>query len=507
MKRGISVGKSSIRKLFAVIAIICLLCSQPLFTQAAVTTDTTINNTQGDYYQNVTDFIKEFYNGDVSETKLLQGALKGMFATLDPYTTFFTPEEASQFYGILGDNFVGIGVVLDKKDDYVIITKAFPGSPAERAGLCPGDKIASVDGRSIIGVTTEEAASRIKGAAGTSVKIGIIKAGNSSITEVVLFREMITMNPVSYEVRNGIGYIKLESFSVNSAECVKQALDEMDKENITKIVLDLRDNGGGYVDQAVNIAGNFVPKGLITKLNFKSSLIQDQEFYSLLDKTKYKLAILVNGHSASASEILSAAVQDTNAGTLVGTKTFGKAKVQNLIRLLTPEATKKYQDMLGIKTIIPEVLTAYGITPTADEILGTVKITTGLYTTPKGRMIDLQGLTPDVTVPDPVPINGVDVNSIQKLRKVSKPDLGDNSVDVYNAEKILKLLGYDVDTPDSKLNDKTFVAIQKFQSDNNIHSYGILDYSTQQLLNDKLNRLYTEVDAQYSKAVDVLNKD
>ncbi|HEX3027824.1 MAG TPA: S41 family peptidase [Clostridia bacterium] len=497
--------KRSIRSYFAILAIICLLFSQPVFAEnSTVTEDTSVSSTQDDFINSVTTFVKEFYNGDVDDKTLIQGALKGMFSTMDPYTTFFTPEEADKFLGVLDDSFVGIGVTLEKKDNYIIITKAFPGSPAEKSGLCPGDKITSANGKSLIGLMPEEAATYIKGTEGTKVKLGIIKAGDTAVTELVVNRERVVMNPVTYDIRNGIGYIKLDSFSSNSAYSVNKALAVMDGKKITKIILDLRNNGGGYVDQAVSIANNFVPAGLVTKLDFKSPSMKDQTFYSYLLKQRYKLAVLVNENSASASEILSAAIQDTKAGTLVGTKTFGKAKVQNLIQILTPEAYKKYEEELGVKTINPDLLAAYDITPSKDEILGTIKMTTGMYTTPKGRMIDLKGLTPDIAVPDPKPTNGIDVNSIQKLRRVSKPDLGDSSPDVYNAEKILKLLGYKVDAPDSRLNDTTFIAIKKLQKDNHLHSYGVLDFATQSLLNKKLDQLFIKLDGQYAAAANVL---
>jgi len=160
-------------------------------------------------------------------------------------------------------------------------------------------------------------------------------------------------------------------------------LKQMDKNNIKKIILDLRDNPGGDVGQAVSIARKFVKKGLITKLDFKSESQKDEEYYSYLEELKYKLVVLVNENSASASEILAGAIQDTGSGILVGTTTFGKGKVQNLYPILTPEAVEKYR-----KTFVNgyDLLEKHGIYPSDEEIIGWVKITTGEYYTPGGKI-------------------------------------------------------------------------------------------------------------------------
>lgn len=261
------------------------------------------------------------------------------------------------------------------------------------------------------------------------------------------------------------------------------------------------------MSQAVAVAENFVPAGLITKLDYKSEKQQDTEYYSNLKEKKYEVAVLVNGFTASASEILAGAIQDTKAGVLVGTKTFGKSKVQQMVPLLTPEAYQKYKKLYNADTVSAiDLMQQYKIIPADDEIIGWAKITIGEYFTPRGKRIDQVGLVPDVSVPDYKATNGIDVRNIQKLSKKTKMTLHTKSGEVYNAEKILILLGYNLDKPDTNLDAKTFAAIKKFQKDKGLYPYGVLDFITQQKLNEALVQIILRYDKQYAKAVELLGK-
>lgn len=500
--------KKSFKIILVLVIISCMLLSQAAFAESAATSTTTPATTADnnlEYLQSVMNMIKEKYKGEITDEKLIEGALKGMFGSMDAYTQYFTVDEANSFFGTLNGTYEGIGVMIEKQGDYVVVIKVFAASPAETSGVLPGDKIARIEGKSVVGASVEEVKSKIIGPAGTKVNVEFIRGTNQKISKV-LIRGKITISPVTYEIKGDIGYIKLDSFSDDSNAYITKAIDAMDKKNIKKLILDLRDNGGGYVDQVVLIAQKFVPMGLITKLDYKSEEYKDVEYLSYLDKTKYKLAVLVNGMSASASEILAGAIQDTGTGTLIGTKTFGKAKVQNIVQLLKPEAYDKYSKQLGVQIIDSSDLAKYGVTPLENEIEGYTKITVGMYTTPKGRMIDLKGLTPDIVVADPVILKDIDVKSIQKLSKAATLKLGKESVDVYNAEKILALSGYTLGTPDLKFDDKTSVALKKFQKDNKVSVTGQLDLKTQQLLNTKLDKLILTTDKQYAKAIEILNK-
>jgi carboxyl-terminal processing protease len=203
---------------------------------------------------------------------------------------------------------------------------------------------------------------------------------------------------------------------------------------------------------------------LITKLDYKSDKYKDIDYYSTLKQSKYKIAVLVNGMSASASEIVSGAVQDTGAGVLIGTKTFGKAKFQSLIPILTKEAYEKYSEILGRGIVDVYELNNYNIFPDEEQINGYAKMTLGVYYTPKGRMIDEVGLTPDIPVADPQPVAGISVASIQRLTKSVDLRLNNQGSDIYNAKKILKVMGYEITTIDSNFDKALETALKKYQT-------------------------------------------
>lgn len=493
-------NKKLIRLLFVPLLIISL------YGQTGFSEENTDKSSSGfDYLKGMSEMIKGSYNGETSDKALMEGALKGMFGTMDPYTEYYTNEEAESFFGTMDGSYEGIGISMIKENNAIMVDDVYPGFPAYKAGISRGDRIAEVEGKDTASMTANEVAGLIKGPAGTKVVLGLIKAGETQLTKVEVAREKISISPVQYNIKGDIGYIKINIFNMNVNEYLTKALNELDSKNIKKLILDLRDNPGGDVSQAVEAARKFVPEGLVTKLDFRSEDNTDMEYYSYLKEKKYKMAVLVNKNSASASEILAGAIQDTSAGTLIGTKTYGKAKVQNIYPLLTPAAYEKYSKKLGVNVVNAYVLERkYGISPQEDEIIGWAKITTGMYTTPKGRMIDLKGIDPDISVENTALIKGVEVGTVGKLAKITKPTLSSESVQVLCAEKILKMCGYDVDTPDDKLDSKTFKAIKKFQKDNKLFPYGTLDFSTQQRLNDKLDKLVEGADMQYLKAVELL---
>lgn len=463
------------------------------------------DETDAQYLRGILELIRDQYEGDISDDELVFGAVRGMLNSLDPYTGFYDNEETDNFVDTMNGAFGGIGVTMQISDDYIIIMEVFPDSPAERAGLLQGDKIVEADGVSLVKETTDKAASLIKGEVGTKVKLGILRDGRTVPRYYEVVREIININPVTYEIRVDIGYIKLSMFTSNTDEYMTKALAEMDKKNITKIIFDLRDNPGGEVNQAVLVAQKFVPKGLITKLDYHSSRYRDTSYYSYLENPKYKLAVLVNGNSASASEIVSGAIQDSGAGKLVGTKTFGKAKFQSLIPLLTLDAFEKYKKQ-GIYAVNGYDLQNYGIYPTSDEIAGYTKMSLGVYYTPNGRMIDGSGLKPDVAIADPQPVSGIYVNDIGKLTGEGRIRLNGQGVDVYYAEMLLRVMGYAVQLPDNTLDIDTSTALKAYQKDTGLPVTAILDKQTRFALNTDLQKVLLQYDKQYSTAADLLNK-
>ncbi|HEX2946189.1 MAG TPA: S41 family peptidase [Clostridia bacterium] len=480
--------------------------AQPVTTEAAQPSSAALqDDTTAQYLDGVLDMIDDQYWGKVSDKDLVNNTVGGMFNSLDDYTVYMTDDEKTSFMDTMSGAFGGIGVTLQASGDYILVTNVFVSSPAEKAGVLQGDKIVEANGVNLLKATTDKAASVIKGEVGTTVRLGILRDRYSKTIYKNVVRAVVKVNPVTFEIRNGIGYIRLDMFNENTEEYFKKALTEIDAKKVTKIILDLRDNPGGEVNQAVAVARNFVPRGLITKLDYKSERYDDQEYFSNLEKPKYKLAVLVNENSASASEIVSGAIQDTGAGKLVGTKTFGKAKFQSIIPMLTVDAFKKYKDR-GITAVNEYDLMVQGIYPSDDEIAGYVKMTLGCYYTPKGRMIDGAGLTPDVKVDDPKPVAGISLNSVQKLTCTTEPRQNAQGDDIFNAEKLLKMMGYKIAAPDNFLDSGTVSVLKEYQKKAGLKVSGVLDKKTQASLNNNLLKLNAKYDAQYSAAVNLLNQ-
>lgn len=477
-----------------------------LFVLAMLTASTqvmAVDNTDSTYLQGVMKFIESRYNYEINEGQLTEGSVKGMFGQLDDYSEFYTQEDAKKFLEAVDGNYEGIGVALSKDQNYVIITKIFPASPAETAGLLSGDKIVTINGKDVIGSSIDEVSTLIRGQRGTPVTLGIIRNSSNNVMEISAKREGIKLNPVNGEIRDGIGYISIDSFNSNTNDFLLNVLKEMDAAKVSKLVLDLRDNTGGEVAQAVAVARHFIPAGTITTLKFRTG--DDNIYTSSLAKAKYKIVVLVNKNTASASEILSGAIQDSKVGILVGTKTYGKARVQSVIPLLTPEAYKKYSRQYNDLTVdANDLVISHNIQTTDSEILGWAKITTGTYLTPAGRFIDGKGLDPDISVQDPVLVKGIEVRNISKLNKNSKPALNSSDMNVYNAEKILTVEGYSLDKPDLNLDIKTSAAIKKFQKAKKLNPSGVLDFATQDSFNKERQNLLIKFDQQYAKAVEYL---
>jgi len=459
-----------------------------------------------DYLDSVMEMVKDRYYVNISDKKLLEGALRGIFDSMDDYTTFYTPDEATAFLDTMEGNYQGIGVEITQVPEGVLVTRVFANSPAEGAGILPDDRIIRVNGTDIAGFTPSEAAALIKGEAGTFVDLEVLRGDSATVLKFRVERSMVNISPVTWRVDGDVMYIRLETFTGNSARFFEQALKEMDKKGLWKMVLDLRGNPGGEVFQAVSIARFLVRKGVITTLDFKSNKQNDIVYESYLTKVKYLPAILINENTASASEILASAVQDSGDGFLVGTKTFGKGVVQNIFPVLAPEAYERYKKEYGHSIVNGyDWINEYNVNIQETDLIGWTKITTGHYLTRNGNMIDGIGLTPNFTVENQEPVYGIDVQAIKPLQAASPIALNGVGNDVFNAEKILVLKGYALETPDNTLDEKTSALLKQYQQEKGLKVTGILDEATQKALNGELEELRLSVDKQYAKARELLN--
>ncbi|TJX12916.1 S41 family peptidase [Tissierella creatinini] len=313
-------------------------------------------------------YIKDNYPFEIKDSDLVEGGLKGMLQSIDPYSDYYTPEEATEVYKSMFGTFSGIGIYIEKKDSYINIKDTIQGAPGEKAGLKKDDLIISINGIDTKNMTLDNAQKLIQGAIGTKVKLGIKRDNNTPHIYIEVKRDKIIINPVHYEIiDNKIGYIKLSEFSQYATIEINKALEEFDKKNISKVILDLRDNPGGLLGQAIEISRKFVPKGPIVHIKEKNKELITH--LSTNQKPKYKLVLLVNENSASASEIVAGAIKDTKAGTIIGKKTFGKGVVQSIIPLSNGSI---------------------------------LKLTTSEYLTPKKLSINGKGVEPDVVVENTV---------------------------------------------------------------------------------------------------------
>lgn len=458
----------------------------------------------GSYFDSMLRFVREMYYKDLTDEAGLKAAIKGLFSALDKYSEFYDKEELESYTNNLNGNYVGIGAGLQKIDSTIKIIKIYEGSPAEKGGLHESDLITAVDGQSVSGMQAEDVASIIRGEEGSTVRITILRKDKT--LEFSIVRGVVNIIPVQYNIDANSAYIRMETFGSGVADYFNEAMAEADKENIKKIILDLRGNPGGYVDEAVNVARRLIPPGIVTTLDYKSENITDRVFSSYKANPGYIVAVLVDENTASSSEILAGALEDSGTGFLVGQKTFGKGVFQSMFNVLTPEAYKKYSELYGSEYVSEiEWLSYEKILPKADEILGAVKITTGHYLTPKGRAIDGIGLKPLVSLPNPTFPNGIDLTLVKALKNSDILTVSDYNDEVFRAERILKASGHLTETADKQFDAKTQEAVRKYQTEKKIPVTGNIDMKTRDQLNKTLTDLIHINDKQYSKALEILN--
>jgi carboxyl-terminal processing protease len=305
----------------------------------------------------------------VSDQARVYGAIQGMVASLgDPYTVFFPPVESKTFSEEISGNFEGVGMEVGIRDGILTVIAPIKGTPAFRAGIKAGDKILKIDNIVTNNLTVEEGITLIKGKKGTTVKFSLLREGIKDPFEISVVRDVIEFPTIDTEIKNDVFVIHLYNFSAISPNLFRNALRDFIDSGKSKMVLDLRGNPGGYLEAAIDMASWFLPVGsVVVKEDFRDE--EDAQVYRSkgynIFTDKLKLAILIDGGSASASEILAGALHDNGIGTLVGTQSFGKGSVQELV----------------------------DITPTTS-----LKVTIAKWLTPKDISISHQGLTPDVEV-------------------------------------------------------------------------------------------------------------
>jgi carboxyl-terminal processing protease len=316
------------------------------------------------------DIIHDYYiDQPVDETEMMQGAIRGMLDSLgDQHTSYMDPDQYMQANIPMDGEYEGIGAWVDTEAEYLTIISPMPGSPAEEAGLLPGDQVIKIDGEDMTGIDGSLVIRKVLGPAGSSVVLTILREGETELFEVTIIRATISMPSVeSSMLDNQLGYIRLVTFGAETKSELRNQLNDLLTEDPAGLIVDFRNNGGGYLQTAVDVGSEFIAEGVILYEDYGS----DEEvvvFEALKGglATEIPLVLLVNGGSASASEIVAGAIQDLNRGVLVGTTTFGKGSVQNWIEL--------------------------------DNNQGAVRVTIARWLTPNERQIHEIGLTPDYEV-------------------------------------------------------------------------------------------------------------
>jgi carboxyl-terminal processing protease len=303
----------------------------------------------GDLYGNLDLFVEIVhkveanYVDPVEPERLVDGALKGMMRTLDPYSQYLDPKAFTNLRTTTQGQFGGIGVVVSVRENYPTVISPIEGSPAYLAGLRSGDQIVKIDGKSSAGLSIDEAADRLRGPEGTQVTVTVRREDEER--DVKLERKIIVTHsvPYSFVAGNGAGYLRLSSFSENSGAEVRAALEGLRKDGAKSVVLDLRQDPGGLLEQAVDVAGQFLPKGTQVVQTRGRMRGQDQRYYTSEPGAErhWPLVVLVDQGSASASEIVAGALQDLDRALLIGRTTFGKGLVQSVFPLRGTDAALK----------------------------------------------------------------------------------------------------------------------------------------------------------------------
>jgi carboxyl-terminal processing protease len=416
------------------------------------------------------DTLKGKYYEEVDQDTLINGAINGMVEALDdPYSDYMDTSEAKGFHDSISSSFEGIGAEIQEHDGYIMIVSPIKDSPAEKAGLKPNDIVTSVDGKSIQGMSANKAVLLIRGEKGTTVKLAIQRPGVEEQLDVSIVRDTIPIETVYGEMlEDGIANVQITSFSDNTTSELVTILNDMKSQGMKGLVLDLRQNPGGLLNQAIQISSLFLPDSeVVLQIEDRDGNKEKITSQASKENPNVPIVVVIDKGSASASEILAAAVSESGDVTLVGEKSFGKGTVQQ---------AQDFSDGSNIK------------------------FTTEKWLTPEGNWIHKKGITPDVEVALP------DYASLTMLNPDSELKLSLSSPEVKTAQKMLIALGYDPGREDGYFDEKTEQAVKEFQTKENLEATGIISGNSTITLMEKLREKIKVNDTQIQKAVEVLKE-
>jgi carboxyl-terminal processing protease len=321
--------------------------------------------------------VRSDYVEKPDDTNLIEGAINGMVTSLDPHSRYMNDKAWREMQETTSGEFGGLGIEVTMEDGLVKVVAPIDDTPAAKAGIMSGDLITQIDDEAVQGLSLEQAVNKMKGAVNTKTRLKIVRKGKDAPLDVTLMREIIRVRPVRFHTEGGdIGYIRVTSFNEQTTDGLRKAINEISKEipqdKLLGFVVDLRNNPGGLLDQAVSVSSTFMPRGEVVSTRGRNPE-ETQRFTARGgDLIKGKpLVVLINGGSASASEIVAGALHDHKRATLIGTRSFGKGSVQTIIPLGAGN--------------------------------GALALTTARYFTPSGRSIQAKGIAPDIEILQNVP--------------------------------------------------------------------------------------------------------
>ena len=414
------------------------------------------------------DIIQEGYYKEIETDKLVEGAIKGMVESLeDPYSVYMDVEQAKSFNENISSSFEGIGAEVQESNGSIMIVSPIKGSPAERVGLKPKDIILKVDNESVEGLSVNEAVLKIRGEKGTKVNLVVQRAGTGELTFTIT-RDTIPLETVYYEViDDNIGKIQITKFSESTSEELANALTDLQNKHVKGIILDLRQNPGGLMDQAIAMSELFVPNGKnIMQVEYKDG---SKEVYKSKNKAPIDLplTVIIDGGTASAGEIMAAALHQSAGFSLVGEKTFGKGTVQT---------ANLFKDS------------------------SSVKYTTAKWLTPDGSWIHEKGIEPDIKAKLP------DYASLPFINPENVLQKGASTSEVDAAQKMLKALDYEEIIVNGYFDETTENVVEAFQKEHNLDVNGKITGETTMKLMELISNQIKENDTQLEKAISVLKE-
>lgn len=418
----------------------------------------------------IREAILRNYITTIDPDELTEITTENLERLLDENSYYLSARQMRELVEDFQGEFEGVGMYIYEQEGEIIVSEPIPGSPAFEAGILANDRIVTVDGESTAPLTLEQTVRRIKGPEGTTVVLGILRAGHPEIIEYEITRKSIQISSVDSKIiQEEIGYLEVRQFSDYTTTNTQKILQQFEEAGIDKLIIDLRNNPGGLLNEGIEFSRLLIPAGPITHLFYRDGEIT---YSSFNNEVPYETAVvLANEGTASASEIFTAAFRDRGRGIIIGQPTYGKGSVQRLYPL-----------------------------PSG----GGFRLTEAAYFSPRFDAIDGQGIHPDIDMQrfDP----SIQLDELLSLTTDRRPSLGDEGDDVQAAQQRLEHLGYTIEDNPGSYGNSTATAVAAFQQDQGLYPYGVLDFTTQQYLNKEFQSwlISPEQDLQLNTAIDYL---